>query len=133
MADDHEFEADLCDGDPGEPNGAQGVPAGERLQAALTQGSAGNGPLQAGVNDANVTQPAASTSERESSGLVNGDDDAAPSDSFSRFISGTPSTADEADDGAEGSILPRQPRTLLDLGLSKAFLTDLVLKIIHYS
>ena len=30
-------------------------------------------------------------------------------------------------------LLPRQPRSLLDLGLSKAFLTDLALKIIHYS
>ena len=30
-------------------------------------------------------------------------------------------------------MLPRQPRTLVELGLSKAFLIDLALKIIHYS
>lgn len=39
----------------------------------------------------------------------------------------------EPDDSVASPLLPKQPRTLLDLGLSKAFLTDLALKIIHYS
>jgi len=54
-------------------------------------------------------------------------------DPLSRFISRGGKKKDEDDDLPEGSILPRQPRTLVDLGLSKAFLIDLSLKIIHYS
>jgi predicted ATPase with chaperone activity len=55
-------------------------------------------------------------------------------DPLSRFISqGGKKKDDDDDDLPEGSILPRQPRTLVDLGLSKAFLIDLSLKIIHYS
>ncbi len=34
---------------------------------------------------------------------------------------------------SETSLFPRQPHTLTEVGLSKAFLTDLALKIIHYS
>jgi len=56
----------------------------------------------------------------------------APGDSLSRFISGTTTLLEDVDDKSE-SVLPRQPRTLIDIGLSKAFLTDLSLKIIHYS
>src|SRR5256885_9176542 len=54
-------------------------------------------------------------------------------DSLSRFISQGGKKKDQDDELPEGSILPRQPRTLVDLGLSKAFLIDLSLKIIHYS
>lgn len=39
---------------------------------------------------------------------------------------------EEADEGPQ-SFLPRPPRTPVEMGLSKAFLTDLVLKIMHYS
>ena len=53
-------------------------------------------------------------------------------DSLSRFISGE-SNIQDTDEDDDDSVLPRQPRTLLDLGLSKAFLTDLLLKIVHYS
>src|SRR3990170_8938759 len=45
--------------------------------------------------------------------------------------------ADEDDaapeDGPKDGRFPRQPRTLAEVGLSKAFLTDLTLKIMHYS
>jgi len=45
--------------------------------------------------------------------------------------------ADEDDapaaDGLQDGLFPRQPRTLAEVGLSKAFLTDLTLKIMHYS
>jgi DNA-binding MarR family transcriptional regulator len=39
----------------------------------------------------------------------------------------------ETDDTPASPLLPKQPRSLLDVGLSKAFLTDLALKILHYS
>jgi hypothetical protein len=39
---------------------------------------------------------------------------------------------EEEDEGPQ-SFLPRPPRMLVEMGLSKAFLTDLVLKIMHYS
>lgn len=55
-----------------------------------------------------------------------------PADSLSRFIHETASG--EIDDGYDDTgIFPPAPRTLVDLGLSKAFLSDLVLKVIHYS
>jgi hypothetical protein len=38
-----------------------------------------------------------------------------------------------APDDSESSFFPRQPRTLAEVGLSQAFLTDLTLKIMHYS
>jgi len=38
-----------------------------------------------------------------------------------------------AEDGSQDGGFPRQPRTLAEVGLSKAFLTDLTLKIMHYS
>lgn len=61
-------------------------------------------------------------------------DTVAPGDHLSQFISRTTGTAvEEVEESPEESLLPRQPKTLLDLGLSKAFLTDLTLKIIHYS
>jgi hypothetical protein len=54
-------------------------------------------------------------------------------DPLSRFITGSDRRQDDSDELPEGSLLPRQPRTLVELGLSKAFLIDLALKIIHYS
>src|SRR3989304_4987330 len=36
-------------------------------------------------------------------------------------------------DGSQDGPFPGQPRTLAEVGLSKAFLTDLTLKIMHYS
>jgi predicted ATPase with chaperone activity len=57
-----------------------------------------------------------------------------PRDSMSAFISRTMAAVGERDDEQdEQNILPRAPRTFGELGLSKAFLTDLTLKIIHYS
>ncbi len=72
--------------------------------------------------------------DRQASPGLAGDDhdDDAPGDSLSRFITGT-ATATEEREEDEDSLLPMQPRSLLDLGLSKAFLTDLTMKIIHYS
>lgn len=56
-----------------------------------------------------------------------------PTDSLSRFISQTSSSLDEIKDDGDAGIFPPAPRTLLDVGLSKAFLSDLTLKVIHYS
>jgi hypothetical protein len=56
-----------------------------------------------------------------------------PTDSLSRFISKTASPVNELDDAEPTGIFPPAPRTLLDVGLSKAFLSDLTLKVIHYS
>src|SRR4029453_1656767 len=57
-----------------------------------------------------------------------GEEEGAPGGPLSRFISqGGKKKDDDDDDLPEGSILPRQPRTLVDLGLSKAFLIDLSL------
>ncbi len=55
-----------------------------------------------------------------------------PGDSMSQFISRTMATVAEAVPEDDGSFL-RAPRSFGDIGLSKAFLTDLTLKIIHYS
>ena len=55
------------------------------------------------------------------------------SDSMSQFISRTMATvAEEPEQDDDGSVL-LAPRTFADVGLSKAFLTDLTLKIMHYS
>jgi len=58
-----------------------------------------------------------------------------PKDSMSAFIHRTTSTAieDEEEAADDGYILPRAPKNFSEVGLSKAFLTDLALKIIHYS
>lgn len=56
-----------------------------------------------------------------------------PGDSMSAFISKTMSAVAERDDDEGDHILPKAPRSFSDVGLSKAFLTDLALKIIHYS
>ena len=56
-------------------------------------------------------------------------------DSFSQIMSRpTPGgTAQAAEEPEVQSVMPPQPKSLLDVGLSKAFLVDLTLKIIHYS
>jgi hypothetical protein len=56
-----------------------------------------------------------------------------PGDSMSAFISRTMSAVAEQGDDEGDHILPRAPRSFTEIGLSKAFLTDLTLKIIHYS
>lgn len=56
-----------------------------------------------------------------------------PRDSLSQFLSGSTAPVEESEDVGQTSMLPKQPRTLVEVGLSKAFLTDLALKIIHYS
>ncbi len=53
-------------------------------------------------------------------------------DSLSQFIAASTTTLEEAE-APGGGMFPPQPKTLLDVGLSKAFLTDLMLKIVHYS
>ena len=55
------------------------------------------------------------------------------SDSMSQFISRTMATATDAPQPDDDESLLRAPRTFADVGLSKAFLTDLTLKIMHYS
>ncbi len=72
--------------------------------------------------------------ELEKAGLldVDGEEEDGHGDPLSRFITGG-DTKKEDEDLPEGSVLPRQPRTLVELGLSKAFLIDLAMKIIHYS
>jgi predicted ATPase with chaperone activity len=59
-------------------------------------------------------------------------------DSFSQFMrrptgSSTATAVPTPEEPEVQSVMPPQPRTLLDVGLSKAFLVDLALKIIHYS
>jgi DNA-binding transcriptional ArsR family regulator len=74
--------------------------------------------------------------ELKAAGLIDVDNDEEEDgqrDSLSRFIIGSTAKKEEPVEIPEDSILPRQPRTLVDLGLSKAFLIDLTLKIIHYS
>jgi predicted ATPase with chaperone activity len=56
-----------------------------------------------------------------------------PGDSMSAFISKTIAAVAEAEPEDDKELLPRAPRSFMDVGLSKAFLTDLTLKIIHYS
>lgn len=53
-------------------------------------------------------------------------------DSLSQFIAASTATLEEPEAPA-GGMFPPQPKTLLEVGLSKAFLTDLMLKIVHYS
>lgn len=62
-------------------------------------------------------------------------DEPAPTDSMSAFISRTMAAVSDADEEAreDGQILPPAPKNFADVGLSKAFLTDLTLKILHYS
>ncbi len=50
-----------------------------------------------------------------------------------QFLKQAAAAVEEAEELISESGLPRQPRNLADLGLSKAFLTDLTLKIIHYA
>src|SRR3990170_3614860 len=50
-----------------------------------------------------------------------------------RNVAATLEADPAAGGGPEQACFPRQPRTLAEVGLSKAFLTDLALKIIHYS
>jgi predicted ATPase with chaperone activity len=52
-------------------------------------------------------------------------------DSMSAFISRSTAVAEEETD--DDNLIPPAPRTFSEVGLSKAFLTDLTLKIIHYS
>ena len=56
-----------------------------------------------------------------------------PGGSFSQFIRRSATVIEQEADSPTASVLPRQARTLVEVGLSKAFLTDLALKIIHYS
>lgn len=74
---------------------------------------------------------------REPEGEFPPEEDGEPGDqphAFAQFIRSRAAPEMIQPEEAVGSpLLPRQPRSLLDLGLSKAFLTDLALKIIHYS
>lgn len=54
-------------------------------------------------------------------------------DSMSQFISRTMASVAEAEPEDDDGLIPRAPRTFNEVGLSKAFLTDLTLKIMHYS
>ena len=54
-------------------------------------------------------------------------------DSMSQFISRTMASVAEAEGPDESGLIPRAPRTFAEVGLSKAFLTDLTMKIMHYS
>jgi len=57
-------------------------------------------------------------------------------DSIAQTLSNIAATLEAeppAPDDSGSSFFPRQPRTLAEVGLSKAFVTDLTLKIMHYS
>ena len=55
------------------------------------------------------------------------------SDSMSQFITRTMATVAEAPEQDDDGSFLRAPRSFAEVGLSKAFLMDLVLKIMHYS
>ncbi|MDO8615118.1 MAG: hypothetical protein Q7T33_05215 [Dehalococcoidia bacterium] len=69
------------------------------------------------------------TFERESAELL----EELPRGGLGEFSALAAAAVQEAQESPESPLLPRPPRTLADLGLSKAFLTDLALKILHYS
>ncbi|HEV8574476.1 MAG TPA: hypothetical protein VGR43_07175 [Dehalococcoidia bacterium] len=79
-------------------------------------------------------RPPTDPAELQAAGLIDveSEEEETHGDPLSRFISGS-GAKKEDEPLPEGSLLPRQPRTLVELGLSKAFLIDLALKIIHYS
>lgn len=57
-----------------------------------------------------------------------------PTDSMSAFITRTMAAVTDLDEPlSDDNLLPPAPRTFSEVGLSKAFLTDLTLKILHYS
>jgi predicted ATPase with chaperone activity len=56
-----------------------------------------------------------------------------PGDSMSAFINSTTAAVADPDEEGDDHLLPGAPRSFTEIGLSKAFLTDLTLKIIHYS
>src|SRR5450759_586751 len=61
-------------------------------------------------------------------------DAARPTDSMSAFITKTMAAVTDRDEPpSEDNLLPPAPHTFSEVGLSKAFLTDLTLKILHYS
>jgi len=61
-------------------------------------------------------------------------DVAPPTDSMSQFITKTMAAVTELDEPlSDDLLLPPAARTFSEVGLSKAFLTDLTLKILHYS
>ena len=100
--------------------------------------TAPRGPLtrvsQKGGGEERVAPPAMYA--RQPAGIPDDDDDEPPDQphAFAQFIRRTATaTIDESDETSSSPLLPKQPRSLLELGLSKAFLQDLALKIIHYS
>jgi len=106
-----------------------------------TDSSPSRGPLtrvnQKGGGAERSAPPVMFAKEPDPTVLPDGDDDdefAEQPHAFAQFIRRTgPKVIDESDDSPTSPLLPKQPRSLLDVGLSKAFLTDLALKIIHYS
>jgi predicted ATPase with chaperone activity len=57
-----------------------------------------------------------------------------PTDSMSAFITKTMAAVTDREEPLnDDNLLPPAPRTFSEVGLSKAFLTDLTLKILHYS
>src|SRR5258708_4899904 len=55
-----------------------------------------------------------------------------PTDSMSAFITKTMAAVTDRDEPLhDDNLLPPAPRTFSEVGLSKAFLTDLTLKILH--
>lgn len=92
----------------------------------------GVGPLMVNRESTGYDLPGAHPSVYGKNRLPNDFNVDEPSDSLSRFINETTSGLGDDDTGDTG-IFPPAPRTLLDVGLSKAFLSDLVMKVIHYS
>jgi len=127
MDNDEQYESEEF-ASPVDENELGHVPAG----LARSQGS--NGPSGfAGAGGSEAAHSGAVPAQRGSGGFGGSEQDGGePRDSMSRFISGETSAQEDLEED-EDAFLPRQPRTVLDLGLSKAFLTDLVLKIVHYS
>ena len=111
---------------PAEGKEQAGVAAGRRAASAADQ---------AGAEE--LKAPPATYARESDPSLLPDEDEDEPADqphAFAQFVRRTAAPAvAEPDDTPTSPLLPKQPRSLLDVGLSKAFLTDLALKIIHYS
>jgi predicted ATPase with chaperone activity len=93
-------------------------PLGPLTRISEKPGAVGRAPRSAKSDSDDFDDPGSGPEEDESGSLTN-------------FMRRSAAVVEDAPEPP--GVNPRQPRTLLDVGLSKPFLTDLALKIIHYS
>ncbi len=111
----------------------QGDPDDE-LRLPRDDGPASTGGAEQRPGEALRPPPAMYAREAEPSLLPDDNEAGDQPHAFAQFITRSATSAVvEPDDAPASPLLPKQPRSLLDVGLSTAFLTELALKIIHYS